>query len=282
MVSSWDPVMKNYHNCAAACMSAVGIKRHTFGLEISLEETTVMYFDPSGCISACHPGIITLEMVVDLIHALGHPSSHVYGFEPHLVEPEQYPTSSTSLVLAGLTPTVPQDTAYTVKLTSEDISPPSVVRHAFSKSSSLFHCIQANSGTPPAERLMVKLTWRPVDSPSEAEILKAAQGIPGVPILHAFRDFERLSRGLRGRLHFIASPPHTANASDRILEAIVTEPSCVPLYSVTSLKTFLSAFLSLIKSRQLLGLQMLSALTLMLSQRIGTVSGEASSTEISP
>ena len=93
-------------------------------------------------------------------------------------------------------------------------------------------------------RVAVKMSWHTSSSHSEDELLRLAEerGVQGVARLYRSTVVHRVSEGLRGRL------VPAAMYADRELRVQVIGPLARPLYEVSSLETFKTAFRSLVES----------------------------------
>ena len=260
---------------AAAILSATALKRHTIGMMINFTQFELWYYDRAGTIGSATVDFSNdFALLLAIVLAFGHGTSHTFGYEPELVPDRlEYRTRFQGIIIDDIQSRRTSTNAVrpssnvmnrdSVEITSENIACPDTRRRhpyeggledlppprvLFGGGTTAYRCATNGSNNV----MVVKLSWQSPGRRSEVDFLEMARPIQGIPTLWGRRDISELSRGLRGRLEehvaeIYKLPPF--GRRNMILRAIVVKPLCVPLYSVPDLCIFMKAFRSLLRGR---------------------------------
>lgn len=204
--------MEQLASYALETISATGVKRYILGIYIRDTKLQMWYFDRCPGLGsdtidfgASDEGFATF---IDLILAIGQGSPENLGFEPVLKRSADgadhwSPNPEGALVR------IPDGPMF--RLCGETKINPT--RGLIGRGTAVFDAqMQLDNGRFSEASYIVKLSWQDPSRIPEAELLKEAEGIPGIPSIIASAILGRLSGGARGKL---AQPVFFTNTNRR-------------------------------------------------------------------
>ena len=232
---------------ATRVFGATGNRRHVVGVYVHHLKVRFCVYDRSGTIYTTPLDFRSdARRIIAAFISLSFLDAFSIGLEPYLAL--KTPASSSSLLQGG--------TNYVIDVDGLRLRTDSLL-HAgeiFFRATAVFSAtlIPAESSenarsaltTDVPSNVAVKMSWHTTSSHSEDELLRLAEerGVQGVVRLYRSTVAHRVSEGLRSRL--VPVPMY----ADRELRVQVIGPLARPLFEVSSLETFKTAFRSLVKS----------------------------------
>ena len=232
---------------ATRVFRATGNRRHVVGVYIHHLKVRFCIYDRSGTIYTTPLDLRSdAQHIIAALISLSFLDAFSLGLEPYLAS--KTPASPSSLLQGG--------TDYVIDVDGLCLRTNSLL-HAgeiFFRATAVFSAtlMPAESSesarsalaTDVPSRVAVKMSWHTTSSHSEDELLRLAEerGVQGVVRLYRSTVVHRVSEGLRSRL--VPAPMY----ADRELRVQVIGPLARPLYEVSNLETFKTAFRSLVKS----------------------------------
>ena len=229
---------------ATRVFGATGNRRHVVGVYVHRLKVRFCVYDCSGTIYTTPLDLRSdAQHIIAAFISLSFLDAFFLGLEPYLAS--KTPASPSSLLQGG--------TSYIIDVDGLCLRTDSLL-HAgeiFFRATAVFPATLARAessesalATNVPSRVAVKMSWHTSSSHSEDELLRLAEerGVQGVARLYRSIVVHRVSEGLRGRL------VPAAMYADRELRVQVIGPLARPLYEVSGLETFKTAFRSLVES----------------------------------
>lgn len=237
---------KQMFKYAFQMMTHDGTRRHVVGIDLEGLMARFWYFDRAGSVCTSPIDIrAQTEKFISAVLSLQCASIDRLGFETSLMPKENRPLAFDSIEGCQL-----------VMGTNmfEIIRPVHITRSLYGRCTSFFEaqtrCLPGShvNATVLPERVMVKFSWQLVTQQDDEELIRLAEqhGVEGVGKLYLATCPARLSNCYRGRL--CAKDTY----QDRELRVQIMGPVCVPLYTITGLTTFKSAFRALLRGDMIL------------------------------
>lgn len=232
---------KQMFECAFQMMTRSGTRRHVVGVDLEGLIARFWYFDRAGSVCTSPINIRTQpEKFIGALLSLQCANSDQLGSETSLTPKED--RFSTFGSIEGYQLAVGTNMF-------EIIRPVHITRSLYGRCTSFFEAQTRHSRgshenviTLP-ERVIVKFSWQLVTQQDEGQLFRLVEqrGVEGVGKLYLATCLARLSDSYRGQFC-----PQEAY-QDRELRVQVMGPVCVPLYTITDLTTFKSAFRTLVQ-----------------------------------
>ena len=232
---------KRIFECAFQMMTHGGTRRHVVGIDLEGLMARFWYFDRAGSVCTSPINIrVQPERFINAVLLLQHANGDQLGSETTLTPKENQFSTFDSIEGCQL--------AMGTSM-FEVIRPVHITRSLYGRCASFFEA-QAKHlpGTHPnatvlPERVIVKFSWQLVTQRDEEEHFRLAEqhGVEGVGKLYLAKCLARLSNSYRGQF----CP--RGSYQDRELRVQILGPVCVPLYTITDLTTFKSAFRALVR-----------------------------------
>ena len=260
-----DDALSSY---ALEAFSALGNRRHAFGIQALGTKVLVKYFDRSGCITLdspldlCNDEGSDIKQFISLIIGLSLCTLVQLGLEPYLAQEPPYlqaPPAPPNSLIPAPSSSFGSITNYTIasQERGDCYQKHFILTSLLHSSRSLYgrgtvvyaarpHPENNNGdGIAIPDEVIVKLSWQYTSADTEEDMFAIAskRGVKGLANMYAGAIGGWLSNGirqviLRGRLD---------GYRDRELRVQFMGPLCVPWYSLTNLDDFKSAFISLVK-----------------------------------
>jgi hypothetical protein len=231
---------KQMFECAFRMMIHAGTRRHVVGLDFEGLIARFWYFDRAGSVCTCPINIRTQpEKFIGAVLSLQCADSDRLGFETSLTPNENGFSNFDSIEGCQLA----VDTSV-----FKIIRPVHITRSLYGRCTSFFearwrHLPDHVNDIALPERVIVKLSWQLVTQQDEEQLFRLAEqhGVEGIGKLYLATCPARLSNSYRGQ--FCAQDAY----QDRELQVQIMGPVCIPLYTITDLTTFKSAFRALVR-----------------------------------
>jgi hypothetical protein len=231
---------------ATRVFKATGNRRHVLGIYVHGMKVRFCLYDHAGTIYTTPLDLRSdAQPIIAAFISLSFLDAFHLGLEPYLAS--KSPTSPSTLLQGGANYVIEVDGVYFRTgplLHAGDIfgRATTVYEANFVPSGS---SNAANIGVP--SRVALKMSWQTPTTRSEDELLRHAEecGVQGVARLYRSAVTHRVSEGFRSKL----VPP--AMYADRELRIQIIGPLARPLYEVSDIEVFKTAFRSLVASAPL-------------------------------